>query len=810
MRRHPAPFFAAMIALLSPCTLPGQCTPQWVLAPGLGVTGVVHEALEWDPDGTGPLPPRLVVAGEFAATADGSPANNLAFFDYASAGWSTAGSGTDGPVRALTIDHNGHLIAGGDFTMVDGVVRPGIARWDGTAWHDLGTGIHVARSGVHALLSLGNSIVAGGDFDFAGGAAAGNIALWDGTLWTQLGGGLTHTAGHVLHGEPTGVRDLLATATGVVAVGSFDRSGSTVLDSVAELQLAGWQPIGTFPAGSFSSAVMRSVAGTANGELFVAGSDQSSYFVFRWDGATWTSMPGFGNRPHTIATTATGEVLLGGLPIFTGTTSLQRLNGSSWQTIATLSDASNSPHVRCITELPSLGNRLLVAGALSAIDGTAVSGVTIQQPGSGWLGDEGRFSHVPRFFAGPEGELLVSKAAYYGSSTLGGLARWNGTTFVAIPGAPSNVHDVDFDGRGGFVATATTGVHRWQAGVWTSLGLPQASPKRVAVTARGDLFVADGLFQRWTGSYWQYLNQPTSGGDVVARSDGSVALTDPFGQGGFSARVYVYRPFLPSGQWLQLGSPSDLDAFVLALAVTTDDEVIVGGEFTLGNHVVRWDGSAWQPMGAGFDARVEQLHASSDGRVLALGAFTSSGTTACPGAAIWNGSTWQPLSQPGLALRAATAHANGDFWACTDQLRLARLQTPCPANAATTNPGCDQLRLVSTAWPMLGSLHRALGSGLPGSSLVVSAFGTASTSAPLPSLLPFGQAGCDLALLPEVLQVSLPVGDHLLLEFTIPNASTLIGATFLEQLVTIELDASAAPIRARSSNSLALTIGSNQ
>lgn len=815
---------ALAIALAASATLTimssaiGQCTPLWSVTTGFGAQGVVHRALEWDPDGAGPLSPLLTLAGDFSSVGGNVPAHNIAFYDYATGVWSTAGTGTDGVIRALAVDGNGHLIVGGDFASAGGVARPGVARWDGGAWHGLGSGVDVGRSGVHALLTIGNQVVVGGDFSFAGSTAVNNVALWDGSVWTTLGNGLTHTAGTVLNGEPTGVFDLIAGASNVVAVGSFDRSGATQLASVAELLPSGWQAVGALPPGSLNSPVVRSAARHISGDLYVAGSAQGSDFVLRWNGATWTSLPGFGNRPTTIATTTAGDVVIGGSRILFATTSaVQRYTGTTWQTIATVWHDSLQPTVRCIVELPSQANRMLVGGQISSIDGTAVSGAAFERVGGGWFGDQGRFSRPARLYAGPEGELLASMDYqqipfvtdfYYGDTAISGLARWNGSTFVPIPGAPSFVHDVDFDGRGGFVVTSNTGVFQWRDGNWIALGSPPALTTRIAITPHGGLFVVNTGFYGLTGTQWSYLNLPSSG-DCVALPDGRLAVTDPSGGGGPAPRVYLYTPGSPTLQWQALGSPSDLDDWVFAIAEMPNGDLVIGGDFSLGNRVARWDGSSWQAMGAGFDDRVEQLHVCSDGRVLALGSFTASGSVACAGAAIWNGTTWEALSSPELLLRNAVAHPDGDFWAVTRNGRLARLQTPCPANSSTITQNCAATRLLSTAWPMLGSRHRAFGSGIPGNSLVVGVFGTAVQTLPLSALLPYGQSGCDVDVLPETLQLSLPIGDHVQLQFPVPNASALIGTTFIEQLVTIEVDASGLPFRARSSNTLALTIGSN-
>ncbi len=50
--------------------------------------------------------------------------------------------GTNSTVRAFAVDALGNLYAGGFFTFAGGVAANYIARWDGTSWSALGTGIN--------------------------------------------------------------------------------------------------------------------------------------------------------------------------------------------------------------------------------------------------------------------------------------------------------------------------------------------------------------------------------------------------------------------------------------------------------------------------------------------------------------------------------------------------------------------------------------------------------------------------------------------------------------------------------------------
>jgi len=170
-------FVLAAAFLASVLPLAAQCTPEWV--PGNGLPGVqgwlVSATSMWDPDGAGPLGPRVVVGGRFTA-AGNVAVNNIASYDAATGTWSPLGTGINGSVGSLAVLPNGDLVAGGTFTTAGGVAASNIARWNGSAWSALGSGI---SGPVQALAVLANGdLVAGGSFATAGGAIAAYFARY--------------------------------------------------------------------------------------------------------------------------------------------------------------------------------------------------------------------------------------------------------------------------------------------------------------------------------------------------------------------------------------------------------------------------------------------------------------------------------------------------------------------------------------------------------------------------------------------------------------------------------------------------------
>jgi len=296
---------------------------------------------------------ELVVGGRFE-TAPGVSARNIARWDGRS--WKPLGTGTDGAVSAL-VEHNGNLIAGGSFRDAGGVVVayfarwtgdqweriqpaggttssddfvgdllvfngeligtgkfhiPGgslvhsIARWDGTQWRPLGTGIDYASGAVTAVTIFNGDLVATGAFSQAGGIAANRIARWNGTQWSALGVGLTSvnfSSGYAL----------AAFGNDLVVGGMFDKAGGIQSKAIAKWNGQTWS---AFPAQIVSGSV--SALAIYGNQLIIAGllrflSDASAeYRVACWSGTAWESYGASSDGSISTLYQANGELIAGG------------------------------------------------------------------------------------------------------------------------------------------------------------------------------------------------------------------------------------------------------------------------------------------------------------------------------------------------------------------------------------------------------------------------------------------------------------------------------------------------------------------
>jgi hypothetical protein len=139
------------------------------------------------------------------------------------------GSGIDtGTANALTVFNN-ELYVGGRFPAVGGITVNNIARWNGSNWNLVATGVN---DSVCSLYSYNSVLYAGGTFTAAGATIANRIARWTGNSWTSMSTGMS--------GMNPCVKSIFPWQNIVFAAGMFSSAGGVPVNNIA-----GW---GTFPA----------------------------------------------------------------------------------------------------------------------------------------------------------------------------------------------------------------------------------------------------------------------------------------------------------------------------------------------------------------------------------------------------------------------------------------------------------------------------------------------------------------------------------------------------------------------------------
>ena len=225
----------------------------------------------------------VYVSGAFTS-AGGVAATNVALWNGSA--WSAL-VGAPGNVTRL-ISNGTNLYIGGNFALAGGKIANGLASWDGANWSAIGSSgrLNGVALSVSALANDGTNLYAGGAFVGAGQTNANYIARFDGTNWYPLGSGI----------GPSGslVRTLAIGNNGLYVGGQFSSAGSASAANMAFWNGTNWSALGSGPGGVVASIVV----GTNGVYAVGAPSGTSGYgspFFMRWDGTNWYDSANFTN-----------------------------------------------------------------------------------------------------------------------------------------------------------------------------------------------------------------------------------------------------------------------------------------------------------------------------------------------------------------------------------------------------------------------------------------------------------------------------------------------------------------------------------
>jgi hypothetical protein len=189
---------------------------------------------------------NLYAGGEFESIG-AINAKNIAKWDGTA--WSSLGEGISGKnVMELACDKKGNVYAAGAFDMAGSVVAHNIAKWDGNAWSGLGEGIQTEPDVYIPVFALAldgkGTLYASGGFSVAGTVAANNIAKWDGTKWSALGTGIQMD--EELRWDCNPVWALACDENGnLYAGGQFNLAGSVLASGIAKWDGSAWSALGS-------------------------------------------------------------------------------------------------------------------------------------------------------------------------------------------------------------------------------------------------------------------------------------------------------------------------------------------------------------------------------------------------------------------------------------------------------------------------------------------------------------------------------------------------------------------------------------
>jgi hypothetical protein len=311
------------------------------------------------------------VGGEFTAVG-GVATDHVAKWNGTA--WSALNTGISTDVDALAVDTSGTVYAGWGLGSQGGTAPNQIARWNGATWSALGAGIN---DNVETLLANGSNLYVGGYFSIIGGIAANSIAKWSGSTWSALGAGVTNITSNRpgVHAIAVGNRNT------VYAGGSFTLAGGSITNYLAQWDGTTWSAVGSRPTGQVEALVVDS-----NNNLYAAGAFTNvggiaANHIAKWNGTAWSALgAGINGDIDAMVVDANGNLYVGGDFTTAGGVTVNNIakwNGTNWVSLG----AGVNDEVRALA-VDGCGN-VYIGGDFTTAGGLSASHIAMWN-GIGW------------------------------------------------------------------------------------------------------------------------------------------------------------------------------------------------------------------------------------------------------------------------------------------------------------------------------------------------------------------------------------------------------------------------------------------
>jgi trimeric autotransporter adhesin len=664
---------AALLSLaLIMCMLVQTAHAQdcWRVAPGHGEHGVDHPvnaSTLWDPDGPGPLPVSLVLGPRYVG-------DHVRYWNGSA--WMPLGGTFNQSTSSLAV-YSGHLYVSGAFSRIGSTPVNSIARWNGTEWVQVGTGLGVvqgvASGTVYKLHVHGGLLYLGGSFRGPGSTEGIVFVAWNGSDW-------------VTRAQPAFLVYDLHTYNGdLCAAGGGFSSG------VARFTNSSWESIGQ--ANNYVRTITSHNSLLYAGGAFTTIDGVPASRIARWDGSSWLPV-GLGTAP-TFSTTdrvtsltvynghliAAGRFesmgyLVGSAPGYRLTKNIARWDGlSQWWPLGSgvtnpFETPDDPPPIR---GFEVLNNELVAyggfsrAGTHSGLDNIArwnsqqwlpmaAAGINARVrtffPAAGYLFAGGDFAFAPPGSPGTTASRILStNGSEIGTLSQGGFHGVNGNV-TSLSHIPSIVNSGTLVVGGAFTSAggiAVNNIARFNllSQQWSAMGAGLNGSVSALTNFNGAIYAAGSFtssgttslpgIARWTGSAWV--------------SPGNWTLGTIVALGTYDNKLLISR-ISPSAHGVSTFDGTTLTTLGAANGavrafITFEGDLIVGGDFTTMNGVPcnriarrnRLTG-VWSQVGQGFPIGGVRALANHHGQLYAGGSFVSTVAPELSRIARWDRTSW--------------------------------------------------------------------------------------------------------------------------------------------------------------------------
>lgn len=583
---------------------------------------------------------NLYVGGSFT-NCGGVFATNIAKWNGTN--WSALGSGLgyyesyySQAANALTW-RNGLLYAGGTFTNAGTVAATNLAVWNGSTWAAVGGGVSgtgsiFAGNPVMALQFLGNDLFVAGNFTTVGGnVPALNVARWNGSAWSAMGSGLK--------GPPNSspVAALAALGSDLYAIGNFTNAGGLTASGIARWNGATWSPNGALngtKSRMISNAASLYISGEFNTANFDTPTNVIGSRIIRWDGTKWHGIYGKTNQGANlfVQVLALGDdgIYMGGFFSAVNTNITRRIarwDGTRWHPLGSGIDGIYADNNLAIRGISARNNEVFVGGAFVNAGGVTANNIALWD-GANWSSLGYGVDHTVFAVETTATDVYVGGSftnaynAPFSGPVVNRIAKWNDSSgWEALgSGVGGSVAVIRQSGGlvyvgGSFTTAGGNTANRiavWNGANWSTLGTGLGGTVNSILVDGSDVYVG--------GSFTTAGGSPAR---AIAKWNGSV--WSPLGQGLFHTST------------ANVTALAKIGSAIYASGLFTN-----AGGSVITRNVARWDGVKWESLGSGVGnestpgaSRISTAVASGNDLFVA-GIFETAGVADSAYIARWN------------------------------------------------------------------------------------------------------------------------------------------------------------------------------